>query len=723
MDRPTFSESWSRVSRLSPTLRPQVQITRRLFQGQPWHVVHDPISNNFFRLNPAAYHFVGLLDGQRTVDEVWRLTLERFGDAAPTQNEVIGLLSQLNESNLLRVDVPPDAEPLLRRRQKRTLRHWAGQASSILFLRIPLFNPDRLLSWLLPFFRPFLNRWCLIAWVLWVGFVTAQFLPHASEFVGDAQSVLAPSNWLWMILVFTLIKAWHELGHGLVCKRLGGAVPEVGVMTLVLFPVPYVDATTSWNFPDRWRRMLVGAAGMIFELAAAGVAALLWLHAEPGSTLRQLSYNATFMASVATVLFNANPLLRFDGYYMLSDLLEVPNLYDRATRHLQWLVQRYVFGMTNVQPVTSRRRERAILAVFGVSSQVYRFLVLAGIILFIAGKFFAIGVILAAWSLLAWLLFPLAKFLHWLVTSPALHEHRARAAVSSLLGAALTLAVIGAVPMPDHRRAAGVVEGADRLDLAIQTEGFVTQVLVETGDYVRPGQVILTADNPQLRAEHEERAALLKRLRLEHFEAVATDQVKANVATAQIQAVQEEITEIEQRLDKLVLRSPRQGILVGGLMQQWVGQYLKSGKVVAQIVDLQTVRVTALVDQAHAALMFDAGNRIRTVELRSDCRPDQVIVSQLLQAFPSGRTELPHPALGYAAGGQIATNPDDPKGSKAMRPQFELWLELPQVSGPQSHVLYPGQRVSVRLTLEHKRPLLQQWTHRLRQLLRERLAV
>jgi putative peptide zinc metalloprotease protein len=686
-------------------------------------VVHDPISNHFFRLSPAAYHFVGLLDGARTVDEVWRLTLDRFGDSSPTQNEVIGLLSQLNESNLLRIDLPPDAEPLLRRRRDRNLRQWAGQASSVLFLRLPVFNPDRLLSWLLPFFRPFLSGWALAAWVGWIGFVAWQFLPHLSEFIADAQSVLSPTNWFWMMLVFTLIKVWHELGHGLVCKRFGGVVPEVGVMMMVLLPVPYVDATSSWGFAGRAQRMLVGAAGMLFELAIAGVCALLWLHAEPGSTLRQLTYNATFMASVATVLFNANPLLRFDGYYILSDWLEIPNLYDRSGKHLQWLVQRYAFGMTNAPEVATAFREKAVFTLYGVGSFIYRVVIMVGITMFVAGKFFTVGLILAVWSLAAWLVFPAVKFLRWLVTGPALSEHRGRAVAVTVVFAAVLIGATGFVPVVDRRRAVGVVEGSQRIDLAIQTDGLVTRVLIEAGDRVTAGQVILEADNPELRAARQEGEAVLKGLELEHREAVATDLVKAMVTTAKIETVTEELMDLQKRLDDLVLRSPQDGVVIGRMLKPLLGQFMKRGQVIAQVVAPGALRVTALVDQSQSALMFDEGNQIERVELRMASRPGLDVESHVIEAFPSGRSELPHPALGFEGGGDIAVRSDESGEQKTLRPQFELWLDLPGVTGDRMGDYYPGQRVSVRLTLEQRRPLLSQWVHQLRQVIRERLSI
>ncbi len=726
MDRPTFSQSWSRVSRLSPTLRPQVQITRQLYRGQPWHVVHDPVNNNFFRLNPVAYHLVGLLDGKRTVDEVWRMTLDRFGDAAPTQHEVIGLLSQLNSSNLLRVDLPPDAEPLLRRRQKRKLKHWGGQAMSILFLRFPVFNPDRMLTWLSPLARPLLSKWGLMAWVAWLAFVTWRFLPEFGRFLSDTHSVLAPKNWGWMIVLFIVTKIIHEMGHGLMCKRFGGLVPEVGIMLLVMFPVPYVDATSSWSFSDKWRRLLVGAAGMIFELAIAGVAILIWLGAEPDSLSRQLSYNVVFLASITTILFNANPLLRFDGYYMLSDVLEIPNMYNRAQKHMQWLIQRYAFGLTNAQPVSSRQGEKSLLLGYGIAALIYRVIILTGIVLFVAGKWFTLGLMFAGWSIFAWGVVPLVKFIHWLGTSPALHEHRGRAVTVTLVFTIVTLGGIGLIPVRDHRRAVGVVESATRAEIAIQTDGLIREVLVEAGQTVEAGQVILRAENPDMEARLRELRAELRKWRLTERAAIAGEAVDLQKAVAQIEAYEKELTEVEDRLSRLVLKSPQAGTVVGGVMRQLEGRFLRRGEVVARVVRLDDLRVTALVDQAENVALFDQANPIEDVELRLTGRLSEALPSRLLASpFPSGRQQLPHLSLGYAAGGDIATSPDDPQGRTTMHPQFELWLKLPPSALGSMHwpTAYPGQRVYVRFTLERRQPLLQQWIHSLHQLLRRRLSV
>jgi len=725
VDRPTFSQSWSRVSRLTPTLRPHVQISRQTFQGEPWFVVNEPVSNSFFRLNPVAHHFVCLLDAKRTVDEAWRLTLDRYGDLAPTQNEVIGLLGQLNESNLLRVDLPSDAEPLLQRKRKRAIKFWGGQAMSILFIRIPIFNPERLLKWLGPLFRPLLSSVGLVMWLAWMIYVAWQFIPQLSTFATDAQSVLAPKNIGWMLVLTIITKSIHELGHGLVCKRFGGVVPEIGIMMLVVVPVPFVDATSSWSFPSKWRRFLVGSAGMIFELAIAGIAALVWIHAEPETLVRQLSYNIVFMATVITILFNANPLLKFDGYYMLSDLLEIPNLYDRAKRFLQWLVQRYVYGMQNAQPVSTRSGEQSLLILYGVTSQIYKVLVLFGIVLFIIGQFYVIGMVLAAWSVIAWAVIPSGQFIHWLATHPSLHEHRVRAVVTTTLFLTALFAGLGALPMPDHYRSVGVIESTNRVELAIQTDGFIQKVFVTAGEKVEVNQIILIADSPDLKARQDQLKAQLRSLRSVQRQSLVEDLVAMKSTIAKIVAISEELEDINHRIKDLVLRTPTGGILVSNTFAHLEGQFLRRGQVVGDIIQLGGLRVTAMIDQAQNARLFNEDNRIETVELRTPGRLDQTLHSRLIQAFPAGQMRLPHPALGYEGGGDIALDPKDPNRQTTMRPQFELWLSIPEKRPGENErmLVYPGQRVYVRFTLENRVPLAFQWAHRLRQIFRERLAI
>ena len=289
VERPTFSESWYRVAELAPRLRATVQVHRQHYRGRMWHVIQDPSSNQFFRLNEAAYRFVALLDGKKNVAEVWRICQDQLGDGAPTQGEAIQLLGQLYTSNLLHAELPPDAEGLFKRHQKRVRREVQGYLMNLLFIRIPLLDPDN-----------FLNAWVsavnwLFTWlgfVLWLGLIGTGLyfvIDRWSDLYNRADSVLDAENLPFLYLSFILIKVVHEFGHAFMCKVFGkrtgtgGEVHVMGVMLLVFTPMPYVDASSAWAFRSRRQRMLVGAGGMIVELAVAAVAAIVWYYTGDGA--------------------------------------------------------------------------------------------------------------------------------------------------------------------------------------------------------------------------------------------------------------------------------------------------------------------------------------------------------------------------------------------------------------------------------------------------------
>src|SRR4051794_10511735 len=176
--RPTFSESWYRVVTLKPKLRGTAQISRQYYKGERWYVVRDAASNQFHRLSDAAYRFVGLLDGTRTVGEAWDLVGGQLEDDAPTQPEVIQILSQLYAANLIETDIPPDATVLLRRHKVQQKRLMQGRMMNVLFPRIPLWDPDRFLCRWLPVVEKLLSWWGAIVWLIVVGAAITVVAPH-----------------------------------------------------------------------------------------------------------------------------------------------------------------------------------------------------------------------------------------------------------------------------------------------------------------------------------------------------------------------------------------------------------------------------------------------------------------------------------------------------------------------------------------------------------------
>lgn len=718
-ERSTFSPFWHRVRVMKPRLRPHVQITRQHYRGRRWHVVHDPSSNQFYRINPVAHEFLGLLDGRRTVEEVWQHAITKHADEALTQNEVIQLLSQLFGSNLLTGDVPPETEQMLRRGRERAGNRFRQQAIGLMYFRVRLFNPDRLLSWLLPIFRPLLSVPGLVLWAIWVLAGLVAISGHVEDFVSQVGNAVAPSNWLLMGVAFVALKLWHETGHGLVCKRFGGQVPELGAMMLVLIPAPYVDASAAWAFKSRWQRMLVGAGGMIFELAVAAGAAFVWLNTPEGSLLHQLAYNLIFTAGVATLVFNANPLMKFDGYYILSDLLEIPNLMQRSTQMLTFLAQRHLFRSQDAKPPTASPSEALVLLAYGVLALVYRMFLFVSITLFVMGKMFAIGLFLAVWTAGMWFVLPLGKFVHWLASSPQLAEKRGRAILTSIAAAGLCLLLLGAVPAPDRRRVTGVVESEARTGVFFDVDGFVTRVLVKPGQRVRQGDVLAEVESEQLAAQHRLARAQLREAESKEREATMHNMAAAQVARQYVDALRHQIGMLEGRLDHAKVRAPHDGVVVGQDPSELAGAFVKPGQPLCEVARDDALRVTAVIPQPEVSWITNDDYR---VQARFVSDPQRVVTLTRQRVVQAGTKELPHEAFGYLGGGAIETDPRDRSGRVSRTAMFKGYFLLGDKPGALGPGVMPGTRVNLRFELAPK-PLLAQWIDAIEKTLQGRAKV
>ncbi|MFO0375854.1 MAG: PqqD family peptide modification chaperone [bacterium] len=703
MERPTFSPFWHRIREMRPRLRPHVQISRQFYRGKRWHVAHDPTSNQFYRLSSVAYDFVLALDGSRTVEAAWQQSLSKFGDQAPTQNEVLELLSQLYNSNLLAMEAAPETAQLLTRGKERTKKRLQQQAVGLMYFRLKLFNPDHILTFLEPLFRPVLNRWGLLAWALFVSYALIQVLStDLSRFLDGIDSVIAPGNWGWLIVVFVLLKGWHELGHGLICKRFGGQVPEFGAMLLVLLPAPYVDASACWAFPSKWQRMAVGAGGMLFELFVAAIAALIWLQAADGSLTKQVCYYIMLTAGISTVLFNANPLMRFDGYFILSDLIEVPNLMQRSNKMLLHLFQKHIYRLKNVRPPASLPGEQAILITYGILGFFYRIFIFLVITLYVLGMWFIVGVLLAVWTFAMWFFLPLGKFIHWLATNSQLAEHRTRAIATSLGMLALAAVRLGLIPAPDWRRARGVVDSQNRTGVFCGTDGVVQAVPVRPGDPGTAGQPLVTLSSPELDGARRAVTARLAQARLQRAESFARDDAGgAAVAQRQMDAFDQQLADLDRRQQRLVVTAPHDGVVVGPDPSLLMGALVRQGQPATLLVDPTKPRIAAVVSQPDAAWLFQLPPDQLIVQMRLVSDPATIITGHGLRPIPGGQRTLPHPALGFAGGGEIEPEAQDTSGMQAKTDQFNVFIDLPPellASGS----LPVGQRVYLRFTLPSK---------------------
>jgi putative peptide zinc metalloprotease protein len=712
----TFSESWYRIAGQRICLRSGVHVRRQLFRGQRWIVLENPFSNQFYRMGPAAYEFVARLRHDRTVQEAWNECVDRFPDEAPGQEACLQLLAQLYFANLLQYDLATDTTSLFDRFEKNRQREVRARLSNIMFMRIPLFDPDDFLVSIMPWIKWLIGPIGAVLWFLVVGAGVKVAFDHWTELKDHSQGVLESSNLLLLYAGLVLVKTLHEFGHAAFCRRLGGEVHVMGVLFMIFTPVPFMDATSSWAFRSRWHRALVGAAGMIVELFVAAIAIFIWARTGPG-VLHNLMYNMVFVSSVSTVVFNINPLLRYDGYYILTDLIEMPNLYQHSMQHLRHLVERYAFGIKRSESPARNRREYAWLTVYGILGGAYRLVVFAGVLLFVADRMLLLGLIMAVFCFISWVIVPIVGLFKYLGSSPRLERNRRRAIAVTAGAAAVLLLCLWVVPFPHHFRAAGMLQSREWSEIVNDTAGQMDRLFVESGATVKRGQPLMQLSNSELDNElAASRSSLIEnqnRLR----QAMGQDPASIRPMNARINAVQMRLNRLEADKEALTVRARQDGIFVSPTIRDSLGRWLVRGSALGLVVNPSGFEFMATVMQEDADRLFAI--QAPTGEVRLQGQANQVLMLRGMRVIPAEQRHLPSAALGLSAGGEVPVASDDPNGRKSAEPFFEVHADV----DPNSKIaLLHGRTGKIRFDLPPE-PLLPRWIRSLRQMLQKRYQI
>jgi putative peptide zinc metalloprotease protein len=710
---PTFSESWYRVAQQRLALRSAVQVHRQNFRGERWYVLQNPFTNQFFRLRPAAYEFVVRLHPNRTVEEVWKECIERAPDEAPGQEAVLQLLSQLYHANLLQYSGATDATQLFKRYEKTRTRELRGRLLNVMFMRIPILDPDRFLVRTLPLVGRLISLLGAILWMVVVGLALKVVADNFPALRSEAQGILAPSNLVLLYISLVFLKTFHEFGHAYFCRKFGGEVHVMGVLFMIFTPTPYVDATSSWGFRERWKRVLVGLAGVIVELFVAAIATFVWAKTGPG-TVHAIAYNMMFIASVSALVFNLNPLLRFDGYYILSDLLGIPNLSQQANRQLRYWAEKYLYGLTKEQQPSTNRREALWLGFFGVASGVYRVFVFAGVLLLVADSFLLIGILMAAVCAVAWVVVPLWKLTNYLASSPRLNRHRVRAVSVTTALAGLVVLFLQFVPFPYHFRAPGIVWSRHWTEVHTETAGKGVRLLTPPGATVTAGQPILELASPELELEWQ--AAKARRDEVETRIRQALQDAVPNLEPLQrfLDSANKNLVMLQEQRSNLVVRATQAGIWVNPHGNELPGRWIARGANLGAIIDPSGFQFLAVVGPEDVDRLF--GRELGPAEMRLSGQAGNVVRVTGARVIPAERRDLPSAALGWLSGGPVRTASDDAQGTRAAEPFFEVRGDV-ENSG--NATLLHGRAGRVRFDLPSQ-PLLPRWIRSLRQLLQRR---
>ncbi len=654
-----------RLADVVVSLRSELRVTRTVFRGQPSYIVRDPVTFQSHRLAPEEYQVFLALGSDRPLAEIYR-ELCADGRAEPGDEEdLCHFVLHLYRLGLLNLPIP-DHSSLYRRFERKHGLQRRQKLLGFLFVQVPLLAPDAFLDRTVRFVRPLFTRAAFVAWCVLMAAMLGVVAARWRDLTAPLLTLLDLGNLPWLAGILVALKVLHELGHAYACKVFGGRVPEMGALFIVGTPLAYVDASAAWGFPGKLHRVVVSLAGMYVEVAIGAVALFAWALTD-ASFVNSLAYQTFMMATVVTVLFNVNPLMRYDGYYVLADLVEVPNLRARSqARVVGWLKQ-MALGLPGPQDGTPGGLG-AFLTVFGAASAVYRFFLVVGICALIAAKVYFLGVALAGFYLATTVGGTLWKAGRYLWRSEETATVRARAAVVGVLGAVLLPAAVVAVPVPLPARPVGIVTASEETVLRNLSPGFVQSVEVRVGDVVAPGEPLVRLANAELHERVAEARAELDLLELEIHQGAVVDRRVARQKETRRGYFADVLGRAVERMQGLDVASADGGTLLRLDCPRAPGTFLGEGSPIGLLGRGPWVGRFLIDEESFPGLRVSVGDRVRC---RAASDPTRAFEGRVVSLAPVASREVVQTALTNLGGGAIVV---DPETQRSDRPHFELVL-------------------------------------------------
>jgi len=701
------SRNWYRVAPLKPKLHDQVEIHRHDYRGLIWHLLENTTTGRSHRFNPAVYQFIGMMDGERSVQDIYDQIIEKLDEHAPRQEEIIDLMSKLYEADLLKSGSQTDANELFERRSKQRSNKLKQRLANPIALRIALWDPENFLNRHFQKVNWMFSLWVGVAWLLlmiYTAFQATQHWPQINHHFGI--NALSPYNLLLIFLLYPPIKFIHELGHAFSAKLEGGEVHEMGITFLLFMPIPYVNVSAATHFRSRYKRILVSAAGIMVESFLAALGLLLFLAAQPG-LVQNIGFNIFLIGGVSSLFFNGNPLLKYDGYYILADAIGIPNLYQRSTQYWHYLFRRYLFGMRDAISPVSAPGEAPWFFFYSLLSQAYRLGILWFIISIVTEEFFYMGVVLAIWLITLQILSPVYKAICYLLTNPSLEKNRHRALAASSL---LTLAIIvvtGFLPIPSYTLHEGVVWQPDEVRLRAAHDGFVKALLAENNQPVTVGTPLLTLHDPFLQSEVSIAQAGVQELKARYRASRATDHFQAGIVREELRVAEAKLRFIREKSSAMSVNAFKSGGLVLLEADDLLGRFLRKGDLLGYILDDELPTVRAVVSQDHIGQLRQ---QVIDIKIRFASEPGRDFSAKILRQAPEATNRLPSAALATTGGGPFIVNVDNENQLETQEKVFLIDLQ-PDFQG---HEIPIGSRAYVRVS-HGSEALASQWYRRLRQ--------
>ncbi len=685
-DRDPAQQSYAdRLRSVCVGTRKDLDVTRHVFRGEPAYVVRDPMTLQSHRMDPADYAMFVAIAQDRQLGEVFDELVANRVLSPDEEEHFYQFVFRLHQLSFLSLPVS-DEKRLYQRyvHQKRARRK--QKLVGFLFMQIPLLNPDAFLQRTMHHARHVFSRWFFALWLCLVTTAGFVLVTNFHQLLQPIQGVLLPQNLVLMWITLIGLKLVHEFGHAYACKHFDGYVPEMGVYLIVFTPCAYVDAGACWGFPRKRDRLIVCLGGMYVESICAAVAVLVWAMTAPGR-IHDLAYNVILLAGVVTVLFNINPLMRFDGYYVLSDLLEIPNLRQRSTRYVKNIAKRILLSVRSPAP-SGGIRLRLILLTFGIAVTLYRVAITVGIATVVAIKIPGLGIVLAGMVLGMFVVGALVGLTKYLWKAEETASVRRRAIAMSVVLLIGLPALVLLLPVPSSVHAKGLFERANQSVIRAGVDGFVRAIPLGVGCQVKPGEILAELEHDTFRERVAEVAVAIEASGIRYQAFQAHDPALALQEKEQIAVYQSELQSRRRDLDKLTVRATIEGTIVDCLRPTELGRYVHKGQPIATIVS-GSWRVRAILTESQMAAARPAVGD--AIEIRSQASPDRTIPGTITRVAPTGSRTIDQQALTHVGGGDIAV---DAQTAQAQQPYFEVTVDT---NPADSRFLYDGMVCHLRL--------------------------
>jgi len=689
--------------------RPDLESRRHRYDGRAYWVVKEPVGLNYFRFHEEEFAILNMLNGQTSLQEIRESFQAEFAPQRISLQDLQQFVGMLHRSGLVISHAGGQGRQLRRRGDQKRKKELLGKFMNVFAIRFRGIDPERTLNRLLPWFGWLFTTWCLML-VSVVGLAAIMLvLVNYQEFKGKLptfESFFAANNWIWLGATMAIVKVLHEFGHGLSCKKFGGECHEMGFMMLVFTPCLYCNVSDSWMLPNKWQRVFIGAAGMYVELMLASIATFLWWFSEDGM-FRFLCLSVMFICSVSTVVFNGNPLLRFDGYYITMDVLEIPNLRQKSSEILKRWFQKNCLGLELQDNPFLPTRNRAMFGIYTVASFFYRWVVAFGIIMFLnqvlkpyglqsLGRAFAVAGV-------AGMVVPGFMAVYKFLKTPGRAAKIKRGnLVNSLLITAAIISFVCFFPLPFHVYCPTEVQPHEAVEIRTLVAGKLTGFSIQPGQKIGKQQPICQLENTDLaikiqsaRSEVNSTEALIKQAK---FLSVADPRMGPEIEAqeSELKKKKDTLRTLQEKQDNLIVRSTIDGVVfqppekedskAAKAQEQlpgWSGNpfhfsnseaVYTEGELVCLVAPQERMEAVVVVDQHDRELLKEGSE----VEIMFDAAPLESVKGKIISFSEAEMKESPT-NLSIASGGMLDTKMDELGRNRPISTSFQARVELENV--------------------------------------------